>query len=383
MGKVQLEEARTPALAPPVRSTPWPRADRAAAPRVAEAVGEVDVAFDGPRSRGRPAPDRSSRDVQLGVRDAQLDHRAEADLLAGDVVEGRRASTNRYHSPTGREPERAPPRHVVAAIAAHSYSCRRRRRFATSRSDSTRYPDRCNTAIEPLHRRRYFRGAPRASPRGCVTNSFRRRYSMKRVPMLARRRPPCRLRAAPGAVGGEVAGPVRHQRLLGADRTPTTASRSSARSTRSGSRRGPRGGPAPAVLGPRARYLRPGPLPGPAGAGSRGVGLRPAAGGLGAAGLLRRSSGGGWRPSSGAAGRGRSSRCCGCWRGQPAAAADRASRRPGIGAIDPADAVRLILEHRGERPVGLFRLDGRPHLKWCGSPGPTWRPTGLAAGGAP
>jgi len=27
-----------------------------------------------------------------------------------------------------------------------------------------------------------------------------------------------------------------------------------------------------------------------------------------------------------------------------------------------ADAVRLILEHRRERPVKLFRLDGRPHL---------------------
>jgi len=27
-----------------------------------------------------------------------------------------------------------------------------------------------------------------------------------------------------------------------------------------------------------------------------------------------------------------------------------------------ADAVRLILEHRREQPVKLFRLDGRPHL---------------------
>ncbi|MCH7494134.1 hypothetical protein IIA16_05435 [bacterium] len=33
-----------------------------------------------------------------------------------------------------------------------------------------------------------------------------------------------------------------------------------------------------------------------------------------------------------------------------------------LGAID-VDAVRLILEHRRERPVGLFCLDGRPHLK--------------------
>jgi transposase len=34
----------------------------------------------------------------------------------------------------------------------------------------------------------------------------------------------------------------------------------------------------------------------------------------------------------------------------------------GIGATG-ADAVRLILEHRREQPVGLFRLDGRLHLK--------------------
>ena len=27
------------------------------------------------------------------------------------------------------------------------------------------------------------------------------------------------------------------------------------------------------------------------------------------------------------------------------------------------DAIRLILQHREEKPVGLFCLDGRPHLK--------------------
>ena len=37
--------------------------------------------------------------------------------------------------------------------------------------------------------------------------------------------------------------------------------------------------------------------------------------------------------------------------------------------------MRLILEHRRERPVGLFCLDGRPHLKLVGRPGP--RPLGL------
>src|SRR3954453_3457474 len=40
-----------------------------------------------------------------------------------------------------------------------------------------------------------------------------------------------------------------------------------------------------------------------------------------------------------------------------------------LGMAD-ADAVRLILEHRREEPVGLFCLDGRPHLKPVGVPAP-------------
>jgi transposase len=40
-----------------------------------------------------------------------------------------------------------------------------------------------------------------------------------------------------------------------------------------------------------------------------------------------------------------------------------------LGVAD-ADAVRLILEHRRERPVGLFCLDGRPHLKAVALPMP-------------
>jgi hypothetical protein len=40
-----------------------------------------------------------------------------------------------------------------------------------------------------------------------------------------------------------------------------------------------------------------------------------------------------------------------------------------LGTAD-ADAVRLILEHRREQPVGLFCLDGRPHLKLVGVPAP-------------
>jgi transposase len=40
-----------------------------------------------------------------------------------------------------------------------------------------------------------------------------------------------------------------------------------------------------------------------------------------------------------------------------------------LGTAD-ADAVRLILEHRREQPVGLFSLDGRPHLKLVAVPAP-------------
>ena len=40
-----------------------------------------------------------------------------------------------------------------------------------------------------------------------------------------------------------------------------------------------------------------------------------------------------------------------------------------LGVAD-ADAVRLILEHRGEEPVDLFCLDGRPHLKRVAVPAP-------------
>jgi hypothetical protein len=40
-----------------------------------------------------------------------------------------------------------------------------------------------------------------------------------------------------------------------------------------------------------------------------------------------------------------------------------------LGLAD-ADAVRLILEHGRERPVGLFSLDGRPHLRSVDVPTP-------------
>src|SRR5262249_61229128 len=38
--------------------------------------------------------------------------------------------------------------------------------------------------------------------------------------------------------------------------------------------------------------------------------------------------------------------------------------------VPDADAVRLILEHRREQPVGLFCLDGRPQLKAVAAPLP-------------
>lgn len=51
-----------------------------------------------------------------------------------------------------------------------------------------------------------------------------------------------------------------------------------------------------------------------------------------------------------------------------------------LGAAD-ADAVRLILEHRREQPVGLFCLDGRPHLKWVRVPRPDLGASASLTGG--
>jgi transposase len=54
-----------------------------------------------------------------------------------------------------------------------------------------------------------------------------------------------------------------------------------------------------------------------------------------------------------------------------------------LGVAD-ADAVRLILEHRREEPVGLFCLDGRPHLKAVAVPTPDLGAySSLTAGVAP
>ena len=58
-------------------------------------------------------------------------------------------------------------------------------------------------------------------------------------------------------------------------------------------------------------------------------------------------------------------------------------RALGLGIAD-ADAVRLILEHRREQPVGLFCLDGRPHLQLVSVPLPDLTVyTSLVAGVTP
>lgn len=56
--------------------------------------------------------------------------------------------------------------------------------------------------------------------------------------------------------------------------------------------------------------------------------------------------------------------------------ADAVEYALGIGAIDP-DSIRVILDHRADRPVPLFTLDGRPHLA-----GVRVEPTDVAAYGA-
>jgi transposase len=56
-------------------------------------------------------------------------------------------------------------------------------------------------------------------------------------------------------------------------------------------------------------------------------------------------------------------------RAEPRELARAVGRALELGVAD-GDAVRLILEHRRERPVGLFCLDGRPHLRTVAVPVP-------------
>ena len=66
----------------------------------------------------------------------------------------------------------------------------------------------------------------------------------------------------------------------------------------------------------------------------------------------------------------------------PAELTRAAERALELGVAD-ADAVRLILEHRRERPVGVFCLDGRPHLQAVTVPTPDLSLyASLTAGGA-
>ena len=103
---------------------------------------------------------------------------------------------------------------------------------------------------------------------------------------------------------------------------------------------------------------------------ARGVGLRRPAGGLGVAGLLRGpAAAAGGRVRRGR-GRGSTSRSCGCWSGPSPRELTRAVGRALELGVADADAVRLILEHRREQPVGLFSLDGRPHLRSVAVPPP-------------
>jgi transposase len=70
-------------------------------------------------------------------------------------------------------------------------------------------------------------------------------------------------------------------------------------------------------------------------------------------------------------------------RASPAELTRAVERALELGVAD-ADAVRLILEHRREEPVGLFCLDGRPHLKLVAVPTPDLGVyASLAAGVAP
>jgi hypothetical protein len=70
-------------------------------------------------------------------------------------------------------------------------------------------------------------------------------------------------------------------------------------------------------------------------------------------------------------------------RAEPGELARAVGRALELGVAD-ADAVRLILEHRRERPVGLFCLDGRPHLRSVAVPAPDLSAyASLAAGVAP
>ena len=175
------------------------------------------------------------------------------------------------------------------------------------------------------------------------------------------------LRAPAGGPGTRqlaLARALRPQRLLGADGLcPPRGDRHRRHRGGGHHQRDRRGGPAPPVLGQGAHHLRPPPLPGPLGAQARGHRLRPAARGLGAARLLR-------HPAPAPGGRPRTRGHPGVHQGAAPlgerqhwpALARAVEQALAIGATG-SDAIALILFHHAERPVGLFSLDGHPHLK--------------------
>ena len=184
------------------------------------------------------------------------------------------------------------------------------------------------------------------------TNCFSRK-TLRRIAQKADHRGDGQLR---------VAGPVRHQRLLGprAVRPSEAAHRRHRRRGASGLR-GPPGGPAFPLLGPGADTVQSGPISGLFGAQAGRVRPRPAAGSLGTP--------RGLRDVATAAGSGRSPpRDAGLHPGAAAAGTVLAGTTDGGDRLraghrrDRCRSLRTIVEHRSESPVALFPLDRRPHL---------------------
>ena len=117
-----------------------------------------------------------------------------------------------------------------------------------------------------------------------------------------------------------------------------------------------------ALLGPGTDLLRADPLPGAAGTEAGRLRLRPAAGELAAAGVLRACCAGGWkRPITRHGTRSFIRVLRLLEKFSLPQLTDAIEYALDIDVID-ADSIRTIVEHRADRPVALFSLDGRPHL---------------------
>ena len=176
------------------------------------------------------------------------------------------------------------------------------------------------------------------------------------------------LRAAAGrAAQGElaVAGALRPQRLLGPDRVrPPRADRDRRDREIEIVAPGRAGGDAPAQLGRGAQTLRTRSLPGVARAQSPARSTSPDPWRTGS---CRRASGccvGGWRPTSGPTGTREFIKVLRLMeRLRLARAAGAVERALGCGANTERRRGRPHPRHRTEPPVGLFSLDGHPHLQ--------------------